>query len=175
MTADRKRAFLLDHPALEDDVRAIQRALGSKPATDWNAVWERIAGLLHKRAARWTKAAQAAFRATFTERDPEAKPVVAQAPALEPDPQLRDFENVPLLDDVDAYFEREVRPHVPDAWMDRSKDKVGYEINFNRRHPFNRTALRDDGAVALAARVRQRSWTPAIPDGVQKTLDFSTT
>ncbi len=33
---------------------------------------------------------------------------------------------------MDAYFEREVKPHVPDAWMDRSKDKVGYEINFNR-------------------------------------------
>ena len=49
-----------------------------------------------------------------------------------PDSELRDFENVPLKDDVDAYFEREVRPHVPDAWMDRSKDKVGYEINFNR-------------------------------------------
>ena len=132
MTADRKRAFLFDHPDLEDDVRAIQRALGRKPAMDWNAVWERIAGLLHKRAARWTKAQRAAFRATFTERDPEAEPVVAQAPALEPDPQLRDFENVPLLDDVNAYFEREVRPYVPDAWMDRSKDKVGYESNFNR-------------------------------------------
>jgi type I restriction enzyme M protein len=50
----------------------------------------------------------------------------------EADADLRDFENVPLKDDIDAYFEREVRPHVPDAWMDRSKDKVGYEINFNR-------------------------------------------
>ena len=49
----------------------------------------------------------------------------------EPDTGLRDFENVPLAVDVDAYFEREVLPHVPDAWMDRSKDKVGYEINFN--------------------------------------------
>ena len=39
---------------------------------------------------------------------------------------------MPLKVDIDAYFEREVRPHVPDAWMDRSKDKVGYEINFNR-------------------------------------------
>ena len=39
---------------------------------------------------------------------------------------------VPLLEDVAAYFEREVKPHVRDAWMDRSKDKVGYEINFNR-------------------------------------------
>ena len=45
----------------------------------------------------------------------------------EPDADLRDFENVPLKDDIDVYFEREVRPHVPDAWMDRSKDKVGYE------------------------------------------------
>jgi type I restriction enzyme M protein len=52
--------------------------------------------------------------------------------AYEPDADLRDFENVPLKDDIDVYFEREVRPHVPDAWMDRSKDKVGYEINFNR-------------------------------------------
>ena len=39
---------------------------------------------------------------------------------------------MPLKDDVDDYFEREVRPHVPDAWIDRSKDKIGYEINFNR-------------------------------------------
>jgi type I restriction enzyme M protein len=50
----------------------------------------------------------------------------------EADPDLRDFENVPLKEDIDAYFEREVLPHVPDAWMDRSKNKVGYEINFNR-------------------------------------------
>jgi type I restriction enzyme M protein len=51
---------------------------------------------------------------------------------FEADSALRDFENIPLKDDIDTYFEREVRPHVPDAWMDRSKDKIGYEINFNR-------------------------------------------
>ena len=39
---------------------------------------------------------------------------------------------MPLKEDIEAYFECEVRPHVPDAWMDRRKDKVGYEINFNR-------------------------------------------
>ncbi|OIO94118.1 MAG: hypothetical protein AUJ92_10790 [Armatimonadetes bacterium CG2_30_59_28] len=49
-----------------------------------------------------------------------------------PDAKLRDFENIPLKEDVDEYFRREVLPHVPDAWMDRSKDKIGYEINFNR-------------------------------------------
>ena len=40
--------------------------------------------------------------------------------------------NAPLGRDRDACFEREIRPHVPDVWMDRSKDKVGYEVNFNR-------------------------------------------
>lgn len=59
-----------------------------------------------------------------------------------PDAKLRDFENVPLKEDIDAYFQREVLPHVPDAWMDRSKDKVGYEINFNR-HFYQFTPPRD--------------------------------
>ena len=53
-------------------------------------------------------------------------------PGYSPDPALRDFENIPLKEDIDAYFRREVLPYVPDAWMDRSKDKMGYEINFNR-------------------------------------------
>lgn len=48
------------------------------------------------------------------------------------DSSLRDYEKIPLKDDIDAYFEREVKPHVPDAWMDRSKDKVGYEISFTK-------------------------------------------
>lgn len=43
-----------------------------------------------------------------------------------------DYEKVPLKENIDAYFRREVLPHVPEAWMDREKDKVGYEINFNR-------------------------------------------
>ena len=49
-----------------------------------------------------------------------------------PDTSLRDYEKIPLKDDVDAYFAREVLPHVPDAWMDRSKDKIGYEISFTK-------------------------------------------
>ena len=50
----------------------------------------------------------------------------------EPDPELRDYENVPLKEDIQKYMEREVLPHVPDAWIDESKTKIGYEINFNR-------------------------------------------
>ncbi len=49
-----------------------------------------------------------------------------------PDPDLRDYENVPLDEDVNAYFAREVLPHVPDAWIDHDKTKIGYEIPFTR-------------------------------------------
>jgi type I restriction enzyme M protein len=45
---------------------------------------------------------------------------------------LRDTENVPLKEDINEYFRREVLPHVPDAWIDHEKTKVGYEIPFNR-------------------------------------------
>lgn len=49
-----------------------------------------------------------------------------------PDSKLRDSEEVPLGEDVDEYFQREVVPHVPDAWIDHDKTKIGYEIPFNR-------------------------------------------
>ena len=58
---------------------------------------------------------------------PDGKTVVYEA-----DSSLRDAENVPLLDDIQTYFEREVLPHVPDAWIDHSKTKVGYEVNFTK-------------------------------------------
>jgi len=50
----------------------------------------------------------------------------------QPDSRLRDTENVPLADDVESYFQREVLPHAPDAWIDHDKTKVGFEIPFNR-------------------------------------------
>lgn len=50
----------------------------------------------------------------------------------QPDSARRDTENVPLSEDIQAYFEREVLPHAPDAWIDEEKSKVGYEIPFNR-------------------------------------------
>lgn len=50
----------------------------------------------------------------------------------QPDSSLRDTENVPLSEDVEVYFKREVLPHAPDAWIDHDKTKVGYEIPFNR-------------------------------------------
>ena len=70
------------------------------------------------------------------ERDETGKVVLATKGKLkgkpQPDADLRDTENVPLSEDVEEYFKREVLPHAPDAWIDEEKTKVGYEIPFNR-------------------------------------------
>jgi len=73
------------------------------------------------------------------EHDPEAEVCIVRG-RTEPDPDLRDYENVPLKENIQEYFEREVLPHVPDAWIDEAKCDaidgrvgiVGYEIPFNR-------------------------------------------
>lgn len=65
----------------------------------------------------------------------------------EPDADLRDTENVPLKEDVQEYFNREVKPYAPDAWIDESKTKIGYEIPFTR-HFYKYTPLRE-GEVVL--------------------------
>ncbi|WP_019807600.1 type I restriction-modification system subunit M [Saccharomonospora halophila] len=64
-------------------------------------------------------------------RDPEGEVQIVKGQA-EPDTELRDYENVPLDEDVEEYLKREVLPHVPDAWIDHSKTKIGYEIPFTR-------------------------------------------
>ncbi len=134
MTVEDKARFLDACPHLLDDVQTIDKALGREPQRDWNAVWARIEDLLHARKSRWKLTEQNLFRSVFTQKDPDAEPVTKseRGDACEPDADLRDFENVPLKEDIDVYFDREVLPHVPDAWMDRGKDKIGYEVNFNR-------------------------------------------
>lgn len=62
----------------------------------------------------------------------EAGNVILKRGKPVPDTSLRDTENVPLVQDIDAYFAREVLPYAPDAWIDHSKTKVGYEIPMTR-------------------------------------------
>ena len=134
MTIDNKTRFLDACPHLLDDLQAIDKALGREPQRHWNALWSGIEDMLHARGSRWKANEKKLFRNVFTQKDLDGEPVAkgGHDAGFESDAHLRDFENVPLKDDVDGYFQREVRPHVPDAWMERTKDKVGYEINFNR-------------------------------------------
>ena len=64
-------------------------------------------------------------------KDPQGEIVKKRGKPIA-DPALRDTENVPLTEDINAYFEREVLPYAPDAWIDRSKTKIGYEIPMTR-------------------------------------------
>ena len=186
LSPDAQARFLDAAPHRVDDLRRIDAALGRQPHDDYNEVEAEAAAIIKKAGNKWLKADWKAFRAAFTETDPEAAPVVetrkpfkkgevlgdadrragwhrqesgakAYRVRYEPDPALRDVELVPLLDDVDGYFEREVRPHVPDAWMDRSRDRVGYEINFNRYfYTFEEPrelAVIDDELEALEERI----------------------
>ena len=85
-------------------------------------------------------AVKRAILSSLSERDETADICRDRNGNPEPDPELRDYEKVPLTEDAWTYFDREVKPHVPDAWIDETvtdpKDgeigKVGYEINFNR-------------------------------------------
>ena len=73
-----------------------------------------------------------AILSALSERDETAEICRDAKGNPEPDTDLRDYENVPLDETIEAYMKREVLPHVPDAWVDHSKTKIGYEINFNR-------------------------------------------
>jgi type I restriction enzyme M protein len=73
-----------------------------------------------------------AIVSALSERDETAEICTDTKGRPEPDADLRDNENVPLKEDLHAYFEREILPHVPDAWIDETKTKIGYEIPFTR-------------------------------------------
>ncbi len=87
----------------------------------------------------------------LSERDENAEICRNRDGEAEPDAELRDTENVPLKESIQVYFEREVLPHVPDAWVDHSKTKVGYEIPLNR-HFYRYEPPRD--LAVLAAEIK---------------------
>jgi type I restriction enzyme M protein len=95
------------------------------------------------KTARITLSAQLlkAIVSALSERDTTADVCKNSKGIPEPDPELRDFENIPLKEDINLYFEREVRPHVKDAWIDLTKTKIGYVIPINR-HFYKREELR---------------------------------
>ncbi|MCX4233798.1 type I restriction-modification system subunit M [Streptomyces ortus] len=117
----------------EEFVAAVRTLLGSSWTTKseaFIALKDAVvaAGLTWPSGAPFAKA----VRETIGVRDPGGE-VQKIKGAPEPDADLRDYENVPLGEDVEDYLKREVLPHVPDAWIDHAKTKIGYEIPFTRR------------------------------------------
>ena len=147
-----ERPLKLRFEITEDTITALE---ASKPLTRWDGhdilvsalgtplgtVWwtkKEASTALHAAArssgALWpaTASHQKAIWAAVSVSDPEGEVQQDKDGAPLPDPDLRDYENVPLDEDINGYFAREVKPHVPDAWIDHSKTKVGYEIPFTR-------------------------------------------
>ena len=136
LTDEQRQRLRLDATVLKlkDDrgnqlAAALDTMAGQAP---WNDDAEFFAAL--DKALPWKLAAGVVktIRTILGERHEAAEAVIDDDGQPVPDSELRDFENVPLKDDIDSYFAREVLPHVPDAWTDRSKDKVGYEISFTK-------------------------------------------
>lgn len=158
-SADKERlARLEESPAFarlaESRKRKDKKAVAAETAEGknlQNAILAALAGLAAKGTIKnweeFLKLIEEAFKRTgvkvpspvmktifeaLSERDETADICLDDKGKPEPDPELRDHENVPLKEKVEDYIRREVLPHVPDAWVDESKTKVGYEINFNR-------------------------------------------
>ena len=93
---------------------------------------QRLKSFDKQEGIKLTAAELKAVLAGLSERDEDAEVCRKSGGQMEADSSLRDTETVPLKESVDEYFEREVKPHVGDAWIDESKEKVGYEIPLNR-------------------------------------------
>jgi type I restriction enzyme M protein len=128
-------------------VEAVAKARGAGPHRDWNVFRQWVADAAKKAGSKATEKGWKALRASLATTDPEAEAVRAEKSGYEPDPELRDHENVPLTDTIDAYFRREVLPYVPDAWVDEGATVIGYEIPFTR-HFYKPAPLRSLAEIA---------------------------
>jgi type I restriction enzyme M protein len=126
--------------AEQEAIRKLIRALPSTLFKDRDAFERALDSAAGRSGLKLPAPARKAILAALSERDETAAICRDKDGQPEPDPELRDTESVPLAESIETFFEREVKPHVPDAWIDTSKRDqkhgqvglVGYEINFNR-------------------------------------------
>jgi type I restriction enzyme M protein len=125
---------------LQESLRMMLKALPETVVKDRKDFEDILDGASKRAEINLSAPIRKAILNALAERDETAAICTDKDGKPEPDPELRDTERVPLSEDVTAFFEREVKPHVPDAWIDESKRDandgevgiVGYEINFNR-------------------------------------------
>ena len=118
--------------AIHGLLRALARMTGEEVMRDREMLAIALKHACRAAGLRLSTAERKVVLSALSERDPQAEVCRNRRGEPEPDPELRDTETVPLREDIDAYMAREVLPHVPDAWVDLSKTKIGYEIPLNR-------------------------------------------
>ena len=129
-------AEVAEGQARQEAIRGLLRSLvdtaGGEVVRDREAFVEVLRGAEATASVKLSAPERKAVLSALGERDTEAEVCRDRRGDPEPDTELRDTETVPLSEDVDTYIAREVLPHVPDAWVDESKTKLGYEIPLNR-------------------------------------------
>jgi type I restriction enzyme M protein len=120
----------------QEVIRSLLRELGKKTGQklfkDRAEFLAELKAVDRARDVRLDPAEVKAIMAALAERDETAEICRDRSGNPEADADLRDTESVPLKENIEAYFKREVLPHVPDAWIDQTKTKVGYEVPMNR-------------------------------------------
>ena len=138
VTEDRIKEFRKENP---DKIHFLTDVLislfGEKEFIDFNEVKNKLGNHLKSEKTKISAPQLNKLFKSFTETNEKAEPVIKKKNKdgrieYEPDSDLRDTENVPLKESIDEFFEREVIPHVPDAWVDSEKTTVGYEISFTK-------------------------------------------
>jgi type I restriction enzyme M protein len=117
---------------IRDLLAAFATETGEKLFKDRKEFLLALRDLDRQRGVRLSAPELKAVLAALGERDETAAICTKRDGEPEPDTELRDTEMVPLKESIHEYFEREVLPHVPDAWIDEDKTKIGYEIPLNR-------------------------------------------
>ena len=113
-------------------IKSVLGTLGDKLYKDRESFLSKIKSASKKADLRLSAQELKAVLNALGERDETAEICRDAMGNPEPDSDLRDTETVPLKESIEVYFKREVLPHVPDAWIDAAKTKVGYEIPLNR-------------------------------------------
>lgn len=117
-------------------LKVLQKQLGTAVQNDFNQLLSALDTQLKKLSLKWKPKEKKTFLDALSWRDEEAQPVIKKQDKdeviYEADPELRDYESVPVKQNVQEYFEKEVWPFVPDAWIDHSKTVKGYEVSFTK-------------------------------------------
>lgn len=111
-----------------------QKELGSTPLMDFNAVMKKLNALATKENIRLTAKRLKAIRTYFTTVNENAEPVLDKDGKPEIDKNLSDTEQIPFTyaGGISAFFESEIKPYVPDAWVNEKSIVIGYEISFTK-------------------------------------------
>ena len=120
--------------ALYELLREYAESVNEVVFLDYNKFVEHLEGVANKSSLKLTAKRKKAIRDYLAETDETAAPVLTSKGELEPDKTLKDTEQIPLMYDggIQGFLNKEIKPYVPDAWINEDTASVGYELTFTK-------------------------------------------